>query len=71
MQKVNPKKKIYPPQPKNRLGKEYKMRPEPVSDNLLQGCNKLYGKKCVITGGDSGIEQAVTIAFAREERTLL
>jgi NAD(P)-dependent dehydrogenase (short-subunit alcohol dehydrogenase family) len=66
MQKVNPKKKIYPPQPQNRPGKEDKMKPEPVYDNLLPGCNKLPGKKCVVTGGDSGIGRAVAVAFAKE-----
>jgi NAD(P)-dependent dehydrogenase (short-subunit alcohol dehydrogenase family) len=66
MQKVNPKKKIFPPQPQNRPGKEFKMKPEPVYDNLLPGCNKLNGKKCVITGGDSGIGRAVAVAFAKE-----
>lgn len=49
MQKVNPEKKFYSPQPQNRPGKEFKTKPEAVYDNLLSGCNKLPGKKYVIT----------------------
>jgi NAD(P)-dependent dehydrogenase (short-subunit alcohol dehydrogenase family) len=66
MQKSNPKRKIFSDQPQNRPGLEYKMKPEPEYDNLLQGNNKLLDKKCVITGGDSGIGKAVAIAFAKE-----
>jgi NAD(P)-dependent dehydrogenase (short-subunit alcohol dehydrogenase family) len=42
------------------------MKPEPVYDNLLPGCNRLPGKKCIVTGGDSGIGRAVAVAFAKE-----
>lgn len=66
MQKSNPKKQIFTAQPQNRPGLEYKMKPEPVYDNLLKGSNKLLNKKCIITGGDSGIGRAVAIAFAKE-----
>lgn len=66
MQKASPKRKIFPSQPQNRPGLEYKMNPEPVYDNLLPGSNKLVNKKCVITGGDSGIGRAAAIAFAKE-----
>jgi len=66
MQKSNPKRKIFPAQPQNRPGLEYKMKPEPVYDNAAAGSGKLLNKKCVITGGDSGIGRAVAIAFAKE-----
>jgi len=66
MQKVNPKKKIFPDQSQNRPGLEYKMHPEPEYDNLSPGSNKLENKKCIVTGGDSGIGRAVSIAFAKE-----
>jgi len=66
MQKVNPKRKLFPAQPQNRPGLEYKMRPEPVYDNLKPGSNKLENKNCIVTGGDSGIGRAVAIAFAKE-----
>jgi NAD(P)-dependent dehydrogenase (short-subunit alcohol dehydrogenase family) len=42
------------------------MKPEPEYDNLSPGSNKLENKKCVVTGGDSGIGRAVSIAFAKE-----
>jgi NAD(P)-dependent dehydrogenase (short-subunit alcohol dehydrogenase family) len=66
MQKSNPKKKIFSPQPQNRPGLEYRMKPEPEYDSNVPGSNKLLNKKCVVTGGDSGIGRAVAIAFAKE-----
>ncbi|MFL5764071.1 MAG: SDR family oxidoreductase [Bacteroidia bacterium] len=45
---------------------EYKMHPEPEYDNHQPGSGKLKGKKCVVTGGDSGIGRAVAVAFAKE-----
>jgi len=66
MQKVNPKKKILPAQSQNRPGLEYKMKPEPDYEDDSPGSNKLENKKCIITGGDSGIGRAVAIAFAKE-----
>jgi NAD(P)-dependent dehydrogenase (short-subunit alcohol dehydrogenase family) len=66
MQKSNPTKKIFSKQPQNRPGLEYKMNPEPEYESNTPGSNKLENKKCVITGGDSGIGRAVAIAFAKE-----
>lgn len=42
------------------------MDPHPQFDSQMPGSGKLEGKKCVITGGDSGIGRAVAVAFARE-----
>ncbi|MCE3226419.1 MAG: yhdF [Bacteroidetes bacterium] len=66
MQKTNPKKKVFNDQAQSRPGMEYKMNPEPEYDNDLPGSNKLLDKKCIVTGGDSGIGRAVAIAFAKE-----
>lgn len=66
MQHSHPKKKIYKQQEQPRPGMEYLMDPQPVSDSMLRGSIRLRNKKCVITGGDSGIGRAVAIAFARE-----
>ncbi|MBC7694995.1 MAG: SDR family oxidoreductase [Burkholderiales bacterium] len=44
---------------------EYKMDPLPEFDDGSNGNSKLHNKKCVITGGDSGIGRAVAIAFAK------
>lgn len=41
------------------------MDPLPEFDDESSIKNKLYNKKCVITGGDSGIGRAVAIAFAK------
>lgn len=66
MQKTNPKRKVFRSQPQNRPGMEYKMKPEPEFDSSLPGSNKLLNKKCIITGGDSGIGRAVAVAYAKE-----
>ncbi len=62
------KKKLQPPQRQNRQpGRQYKMVPRPEStDQEYSGSGKLKEKVAVITGGDSGIGQAVAIAFAKE-----
>lgn len=48
-------------------GTESQMTPLPIFDDPnYKGSNKLLGKVCLITGGDSGIGRAVAIAFAKE-----
>jgi NAD(P)-dependent dehydrogenase (short-subunit alcohol dehydrogenase family) len=66
MQKSNPKKKIFKKQSQRHPGMEYKMIPLPEFDDGIPGSNKLLGKNCIITGGDSGIGRAVAVAFAKQ-----
>jgi NAD(P)-dependent dehydrogenase (short-subunit alcohol dehydrogenase family) len=66
MQKGGKKRAVFKAQSQNRPGQEYKMQPMPEFDNDLRGSNKLAGKKCIVTGGDSGIGRAVAVAFAKE-----
>ncbi len=66
MQKSNPKIKVFRKQSQKLPGLEHKMDPLPDFDNDIQGSKKLLGKKCIITGGDSGIGRAVAVAFAKE-----
>ena len=66
MQKNNPKKKVVSGQTQSRPGLEYKMSPPPVFFDGSKGTDKLLGKKCLVTGGDSGIGRAVAVAFAKE-----
>ncbi|WP_062049964.1 SDR family oxidoreductase [Bacillus sp. JCM 19034] len=48
-------------------GIESQMNPLPIFDNPnYKGSDKLTGKVAIITGGDSGIGRAVSIAFAKE-----
>jgi NAD(P)-dependent dehydrogenase (short-subunit alcohol dehydrogenase family) len=66
MQESSPPKSIFEKQSQSYPGKESEMRPNPVFDDDTAGSNKLLDKKCIITGGDSGIGRAVAIAFAKE-----
>ena len=66
MQKSNPKKTVFKKQTQKRPGLESKMSPAPVFVNTVKGSGRLLNKKCIITGGDSGIGRAVALAFARE-----
>lgn len=47
-------------------GIQKKMKPQPITVTAEPGSNKLRGKVAVITGGDSGIGQAIAVAYAKE-----
>jgi len=48
-------------------GMEYIMNPLPIFDNPnYKGSGKLQGKVAIITGGDSGLGRACSIAFVKE-----
>ncbi|MCM1989793.1 SDR family oxidoreductase [Oceanirhabdus seepicola] len=57
-----------PPQHQDRKpGIESVMNPRPIYDNeAYKHCGKLEGKVAIITGGDSGIGRAISVAYAKE-----
>lgn len=67
MQKSNPKKPIFKEQSQTIPGLESRMDPQPeFDDQKTPAGHKLLNKKCIITGGDSGIGRAVAVAFAKQ-----
>ncbi|GBG10852.1 NAD(P)-dependent oxidoreductase [Paenibacillus agaridevorans] len=62
------KKQVLPPQNQSRQpGIESQMNPLPAFESLnYKAAGKLEGKVALITGGDSGIGRAVSVAYAKE-----
>lgn len=62
------RKQQFPPQHQDHQpGIESEMNPQPIYKREQGvGCNKLKNKVAIITGGDSGIGRAVSVAFAQE-----
>jgi NAD(P)-dependent dehydrogenase (short-subunit alcohol dehydrogenase family) len=66
MQHGQKKRKVRPAQTiKKKQGKEKQMQPQPVFEKE-RDVLRLRNKIAIITGGDSGIGKAVSIAFAKE-----
>ncbi len=55
-----------PAQKQRKPGHQKTMKPLPKVETSSMGSGKLLGKVALITGGDSGIGQAVAVAYAKE-----
>ena len=63
----NPSKPDIPPQHQgHQPGSEAEMTPRPQAEGRnYRGSGKLKGKVAIVTGGDSGIGRATSIAFTK------